>query len=80
MAQESFIVVVDEASRSKIEDVAQSLKKQGLDVRQTLRSVGAIIGTGESSIANSLANVEGVQVVEKDKAVQLPPMKDDTSQ
>ena len=67
-------VLVDEDHRPMIDEVASALGRAGLEVGQTLRSVGVIQGSvPDSGSTDALREVAGVVGVEVNREVQLPP-------
>lgn len=72
MAKRDFLITLDE--HSKLSDVAKSLEDRGLDVRRTYPRSNTIIGTGDSSLFESLQNVDGVENIRKEGTINLPDM------
>ncbi|MBW4549793.1 MAG: ketohydroxyglutarate aldolase [Aphanocapsa sp. GSE-SYN-MK-11-07L] len=66
-------VSVDDACLNQIEQVCQRLKSSGMDVKQTLSSVGVINGSIEPERLDGLNQIEGVRCVELQQGYQLPP-------
>jgi hypothetical protein len=66
-------VTVSDAYADHIDDVAQALRDQGMQVSQVLSALGMISGSAPSDREQSLKAVEGVEAVEKAMTFQLPP-------
>lgn len=73
MSQVKVSVSVDNAHLPQIEQVSQQLQSSGMNVEQTLSSIGVINGSIESDKVNSLYQIEGVQNVESQQGYQLAP-------
>lgn len=73
MSQVQVSVSVDDAYMSQIEQISQQLQSSGMNVEQTLSSIGVINGSIESDKVNSLYQIEGVQNVESQQGYQLAP-------
>jgi hypothetical protein len=77
MSQVQISVSVDDAHLAQIEQISQQLKSSGMNVQQTLSSIGVINGSIESDKLNSLAQIEGVKNVEPQQSYQLAPPSSD---
>jgi hypothetical protein len=66
-------VSVDDAHVNQILKVAEGLQSVGMDVEQTLPSVGVISGSISSDQVNRLYEIEGVQHIEPERSYQLAP-------
>jgi hypothetical protein len=73
MSQVQVSVSVDNAHLPQIEQISQQLKSSGMNVEQTLSSIGVINGSIQSDKLNSLYQIEGVQNVEPQQGYQLAP-------
>ena len=73
MSQVQVSVSVDNAHLPQIEQISQQLKSSGMNVQQTLSSIGVINGSIKSDRLNSLYQIEGVQSVEPQQSYQLAP-------
>ena len=73
MSQVQVSVSVDDAYLSQSEQISQQLQSSGMNVEQTLSSIGVINGSIESDKVNSLYQIEGVQNVESQQGYQLAP-------
>lgn len=73
MSQVQISVSVDDAHLPQIEQVSQQLQLFGMNVEQTLSSIGVINGSIASDRLNHLYQVKGVQTVESQQTYQLAP-------
>ena len=71
MAKIKVNITVDEAHIDQLDQVAEQLKSQGLEIEQTLSTLGIVTGSIEQDKVPSLSGVAGVESVEKDKTVGL---------
>lgn len=60
-------VMVDEAHRGKMADVARDLKKKGFVVDQELTEIGVFTGRAPNAALKSLSSVPGVSAVEENR-------------
>lgn len=70
-------VSVDDTHVNQILKVAESLQSVGMDVEQTLPSVGIVSGSIASDQVNRLYQIEGVQHIEPERSYQLAPPDSD---
>lgn len=77
MSQVQVSVSVDNAHLPQIEQISQQLKLSGMNVEQTLSSIGVINGSIQSDRLNSLDQIEGVQSVEPQQSYRLAPPSSD---
>lgn len=70
-------VSIDDAHVEQIDQVTKQLKGAGLDVEQTLSTLGIVTGSVETEKMSSLSKVTGVESVEVDKNYQLAPPDSD---
>jgi len=61
-----FIAKVEDNQRSNIQEIAQSLEKMGIKVRQILRIPGVITGSSRRMPLAQL-KIKGIQSVERDR-------------
>jgi hypothetical protein len=73
MSQVQISVSVDDAYLPQIEQISQQLQSFGMNVEQTLSSIGIINGSIESARLNSLDQIEGIKNVESQQGYQLAP-------
>jgi uncharacterized protein YpmS len=77
MSQIQVSVSVDDAHLTQIEQISQQLQSSGMNVEQTLSTIGVINGSIQSDKLNSLDQIEGVQNVEPQQSYQLAPPNSD---
>ncbi len=77
MSQVNISVSVKDAHLATIELVAQKLRTGGMNVEQILHSIGVISGSIDSSLTNTLSQIEGVKSVEQERTYQLAPPDSD---
>lgn len=77
MSQVQVSVSVDDAHLDQIQQVSQQLQSSGMNVEQTLSSIGVINGSIQSDKLNSLYQIEGVENVEPQQSYQLAPPDSD---
>ena len=73
MSRERVSVLIKDGHLGKMGSVAEALRKAGLKVEQKLASTGVITGTIESDKRPQLQSVAGVDAVEVEREVVLPP-------
>lgn len=73
MTQIQVSVSVDNAHLPQIEQISQQLQSSGMNVEQTLSSIGVINGSIESDKLNSLNRIEGIKNVEPQQGYELAP-------
>lgn len=66
-------VTIDNAHLEQIDAVTEQLKAAGLDVTQTLSTLGIVSGSIDADKVDSLSEVNGVESVDVDKTITLPP-------
>jgi hypothetical protein len=77
MNKQNVLITVDEKHVDRIEEVADELRRAGLNVKEILGSIGVITGRAEPSIRAELAGITGVTNIEDELTVQLPPPESD---
>jgi hypothetical protein len=77
MSQVQISVSVDNAHLPQIGQISQQLQSSGMNVEQTLSSIGVINGSIPSDQLNSLYQIEGVKNVESQQNYQLAPPNSD---
>lgn len=60
-------VLVDEAHRPRLADMARKLEEHGFSVNESNDSIGVLSGTVDASSLSKLRQVDGVAAVEKDR-------------
>lgn len=73
MSKVQVTVSVDDAHLEQIDQVAEQLKAAGLDVEQTMSTLGIVTGSVDSDKMSDLSEVTGVDSVEVDRTITLPP-------
>ncbi|NEQ53897.1 MAG: ketohydroxyglutarate aldolase [Leptolyngbya sp. SIO3F4] len=66
-------ITIDDAHLEQMDQVTEELKTAGLEVEKTLSTLGIVTGSIESEKLSSLSEVTGVDAVEADTTVTLPP-------
>lgn len=66
-------VSIDDGHIDQLDQVTAQLKKAGLEVEQTLSTLGIVTGLVETEKMSSLSKVTGVESVEVDKSYQIAP-------
>jgi hypothetical protein len=77
MSQMNISVSVEDAHLATIELVSQKLQAQGMKVEHVLQNIGVISGSIDSSLMNTLSQIEGVKQVEQERTYQLAPPDSD---
>ncbi|MGL5792920.1 MAG: ketohydroxyglutarate aldolase [Waterburya sp.] len=77
MSQVQVSVSVDDAHLPQIEQISQQLQSSGMNVEQTLSTIGEINGSILSDKLDSLYQIEGVQNVEPQQGYRLAPPNSD---
>ncbi|HEY9658292.1 MAG TPA: hypothetical protein V6C65_07560 [Allocoleopsis sp.] len=70
-------ISINDTHLEQINEVKQRLEAAGMDVEQTLQTVGVISGSINSDQINQLYQIEGVQQVEPVQRYQTPPPSSD---
>lgn len=73
MSNVEVSVCVDDAHISQIEQIAQKLQSSGMKVTKTLPNIGMINGSIPSEQVDNVAEIEGVEAVERQQTYQLNP-------
>ena len=63
----NFIATVEENQRSNIQEIARSLEKVGVKVREVMRISGVITGSSRSL---SRVRIPGIRSVEQDRSLR----------
>ena len=66
-------ISINDAYIEQIDEVADHLRAAGLEVDQTLSTLGIVTGSIETDKMSSLSDVAGVESVEEDRTITLPP-------
>jgi phosphotransferase system IIB component len=70
-------VSIHDENLSEIETISQNLQSHGVNVEQTLLSIGIITGSIEPHLVDSLSKIQGVKQVEMQQSYQLAPPNSD---
>ncbi len=63
----NFIATVEDNQRSNIQEIAQSLEKMGVQVREVMRISGVITGSSRSL---ARVRIPGIRTVEQDRRLR----------
>jgi hypothetical protein len=63
----NFIATVEDNQRSNIQEIARSLEKMGIQVREVMRISGVITGTSRSL---AKVRIPGIRSVEQDRRLR----------
>ncbi|MEL6131017.1 MAG: hypothetical protein AAFR24_05395 [Cyanobacteria bacterium J06627_3] len=66
-------ISLDDVHLEQIDQVTEQLKEAGLEVEQTLSTLGIVTGAIATDKLSSLSEVAGVESVEIDQTIQLAP-------
>ena len=77
MSEVKISVSVDDDHLSQIEQISQQLESSGMNIEQTLSSIGVVSGSIQPDKLNSLYQIEGVKNVEPQQSYQLAPPSSD---
>lgn len=77
MSKVQVSISIDDAHINQIPEIVKSLQSAGMDVEQTLPSIGVISGSVSLDQVNRLDKIEGVQHVEPERIYQLAPPDSD---
>jgi hypothetical protein len=69
----SVSITVDDAHLDQLLDIAQQLQSAGLRLDQTLPRLGIIHGSIDAERIDQLRSIDGVDHVEPEHTIQLPP-------
>lgn len=70
-------ISIDDAHLEQLSEITQRLQSAGMDVEQTLPTIGVISGSIDSEQVNRLYQIEGVQNIEPQQSYQLAPPESD---
>lgn len=77
MSEVKISVSVDDAHLSQISQISQQLQSSGMNIEQTLSTIGIVSGSIQADKLNSLYQIEGVKDVESQQSFQLAPPNSD---
>lgn len=66
-------ISIDNAHRDQLDQISEQLTTAGLEVEQTLSTLGVITGSVETKKMSALSEVTGVAAVEPSRTIQLAP-------
>lgn len=70
--QANYSIVIDEQHIADTETIALTATRCGFHVQNVVKSMGAIFGTADDSIIQTLRAIDGIEDVRKSADVQLP--------
>ena len=70
--KQDVIISVDDQNIGRTRDVAEQLRKAGLEVKDIMEATGTITGTASAAKMSALSAVAGVAAVEQARSYQLP--------
>ncbi len=73
-------VIVDDDHLQQTTAVSKLAEQAGLHVESVVPEIGVIYGSGDEALLETLAQVEGVQKVDREATYQLPPVSEKTPQ
>ena len=73
MAKVRVMISVADEKVDQLAAVASALRGAGVDVEQTLESLGTIVGSVDEARLSAVARLPGVASVERQGVVTLPP-------
>ncbi|MCM3873501.1 MAG: hypothetical protein ND895_22690 [Pyrinomonadaceae bacterium] len=68
---------VDDQHLSKFSEVVKEVEKAGLTVDEKHRDIGVVNGSIEKDKIDSLRNVEGIEHIEEEREIRIPPPESD---
>lgn len=77
MSKIQISISVDDAHLDRIQDVAQNLRAAGMNVEQTLSSIGVISGSIHSDQLDCISQIKGVRHIEQQREFQIAPPDSD---
>ncbi|MGH7553522.1 MAG: ketohydroxyglutarate aldolase [Longimicrobiales bacterium] len=77
MSEIRVLVSVSDEHLDDFDQVVERSRKAGLKVKSTMRQSGIVTGTIDSTRISDLRQVRGVQEVEPDREVRIPPPDSD---
>lgn len=73
MSTVNVTISVDNAHLEQISEITERLQSAGMNVEQTLPTIGVISGSIDSEQVNRLYQIEGVRTIEPQQSYQLAP-------
>lgn len=70
--QKKLVITIDEDKVASMPEIANELLKKGMYIEKTY-SYGVIIGSGDESITPDIKAIDGIEDVQPESSIQLPP-------
>ena len=67
------LVTAADTGPGAVDELAERLAQAGMEVGQVLATIGVVSGSIDDSLLEAIRALPGVQAVEQQRAVQLPP-------
>ena len=77
MPKVKLSVSVDDQHLSKFAEIVKSVEKAGMEVDAKHKDIGVLNGSIEKDKIDSLRKVKGVQHIEEERDVRIPPPDSD---
>jgi hypothetical protein len=71
--KQNVLISVEDRHMERMPAVVQELEQAGVEVHETLKSIGTITGAVEEAKVASLRDVDGVAAVEPERQASVPP-------
>lgn len=73
MPKVKLSVSVDDQHMSKFSEIVKKVEKAGMKVDEKHKDIGVVNGSIEKDKIDSLRKVEGVEHVEEEREIRIPP-------
>jgi hypothetical protein len=73
MSKVKVSVSVDDRHLSKFSEIVKRVEKAGMEVDEKHKDIGVLNGSIEKNKIDSLRRIEGVEHVEEQREVRIPP-------
>lgn len=80
MANTSLKVRIRDSEIGRTEQIGKQAENAGLKVRTIIPELGLIYGEGKEELIRQLPQLQGVEIVEPEGGVQLPPLTEKVPQ
>ena len=77
MAKVKLSISVDDAHLNQFPKIMKEVRKAGMEIDQELEDLGVATGAIDEDKVTELRNVEGVEHVEEERKIQIPPPESD---
>jgi DNA anti-recombination protein RmuC len=77
MTKVKISISVDEEHLSEFSKVMKKVEKAGMQIDQELEDIGVATGSIDEEKVGKLRDVEGVNHVEEERQIQIPPPESD---